>query len=70
MLILEEPKSYEAKRTNLGCHLWYEQFKMCSLVTGGKGNSLYPTSTGAEAVSSLVASCVVMVAGLNVTNDE
>jgi hypothetical protein len=40
------------------------------LVTGGKGNSLYPTSTGAEAVSSLVASCVVMVAGLNVTNDE
>jgi hypothetical protein len=35
---------------------------MCSLVTGGKGSSLYPTSTGPEAVSSLVVSCAVMAA--------
>ena len=36
---------------------------MCSLVTGGKGSSRYPTSTGAEVVSSLVVSCVLMVVG-------
>lgn len=42
---------------------------MCSLVTGGKGSSLYPTSTGAEAASSLVTSCGVMVAGICVTRD-
>lgn len=43
---------------------------MCSLVTGGKGSSLYPTSTGPEVVSSLVASCVVMVVVNCVRRDE
>jgi hypothetical protein len=43
---------------------------MCSLVTGGKGSSLYPTSTGAEAVSSRVASCVLMAVGKRVKNNE
>lgn len=43
---------------------------MCSLVTGGKGSSRYPTSTGAEVVSSLVVSCVLMVAGACVRRKE
>jgi hypothetical protein len=43
---------------------------MCSLVTGGKGSSRYPTSTGAEVVSSLVVSCVLMVVGTCVRRKE
>lgn len=38
---------------------------MCCLVTGGKGSSRYPISIGAEAASSLVVFCALMVAAVD-----
>lgn len=34
---------------------------MCCLVTGGKGNSVYPISTGPAGTFSLVVSCTLMM---------
>lgn len=49
-----------------GCHEWYEQFKICCLVTGGNGSSVNPLSTGAEVSRSVIDSAELMVAGIDI----
>jgi len=41
--------------------MWYEQFKMCSFVTGGNGSSFKPPSADEEIGSSVTTSWVLMV---------
>lgn len=56
-------------RTHLGCQSWYEQFKMCCLVTGGNGSSVKPL-VDLEMGSSVTISRVLMAVYVHVCRND
>ena len=53
--VREERQVRQRDATHFGCHVWYEQFRMCCFVTGGNGSSVRPVLAGAEALRAFVA---------------
>jgi hypothetical protein len=56
--------------TYLECQLWYEQFKICSFVTGGNGSSVRPPTVDGAFALLLANSCALMVVYAEVSGGD